>query len=151
MSTPDKRARENRKSKKKRDKAQRRWERREAGPGEIEVTTAEEILGKMRSIDEVMAELEGGGPSRSAAPVPSKLFIGGLSYSTTNASLRAAFEAYGEVLEAVVVMDRDTGQSRGFGFVTMADSKQAPKAIKGMDNTDLDGRNIVVNVATERR
>jgi len=151
MSTPDKRARENRKAQKKREKAQRRWERREQGPGDIPHTTAEEVMGDMRSIDEVMRELEGGSSgARAAASVPTKLFVGGLSYDTTNASLRAAFELHGEVLEASVVTERDTGQSRGFGFVTMSDRKDAPRAIKALDNSDLDGRNIVVNVATER-
>lgn len=153
MSTPDKRARENRKALKKRLKEQRRWERRERGPQEVEVTTAEEIYGQMRSVEEVMVELEGGKSEdgRSAPSVPSKLFVGGLSYGTTKTELRAAFEAYGPVLDAVVITDRNTGHSRGFGFVTMADRKDATRAIKGLDSSDLDGRRIVVNVATERR
>ena len=153
MSTPEKRAREKKKAQKKREKEMRRWEKREQGPGDIEVVSAEDIAGGMRSIEEVMQELEGGGPavSRSAPSVPAKLFVGGLSYSTTNESLRAAFEAFGQVVEAVVITDRDTGRSRGFGFVTMADRKDAPKAINGLDGTELDGRSIVVNVATERR
>lgn len=152
MSTPDKRARENRRAQRKREKAERRWERRAAGPQEVLETTAEEVIGEIRSIEEVMLELEGGGSSaRSAAPVPTKLFVGGLSYDTTSASLRAAFEVYGEVAEAAVITDRDTGRSRGFGFVTMADRKEAPRAIKALDSSDLDGRTIIVNVATERR
>lgn len=153
MSTPDKRARENKRAKKKREKEARRWERRERGSREVTSMTAEEYVGNLRSIDDVMAELEGGGPSggRSAAPVPTKLFVGGLSYDTNNASLRAAFEKFGEVSEAVVITDRDSGRSRGFGFVTMADRKDAPRAIKTLDGSELDGRHIVVNVATERR
>ncbi len=55
------------------------------------------------------------------------------------------------VSEASVVTDRDSGHSRGFGFVTMTDRKDAPRAIETLDGSDLDGRNIVVNVATERR
>ena len=58
---------------------------------------------------------------------------------------------FGEVSDAVVIEDRDTGRSRGFGFVTMADRKDASKAIDAMDGSELDGRTIVVNVATERR
>lgn len=158
MSSPEKRARENRKAKKKREKEQRRWEKRERGASEIEVVTAEEVVGEMRSIEEVMAQLDGGagstargGSDRGAASVPAKLFVGGLSYDTSDDGLKKAFEKYGEVAEAIVITDRDTGRSRGFGFVTMADRKDAPKAIKGLDGTDLDGRTIVVNVATERR
>ncbi len=152
MSTPDKRARENRKAKKKRDKEARRWERRERGTQELEVVSAAEVVGDLRSIEEVMAELEGGGVTSGPAPsVPSKLFVGGLSYDTDNDGLRAAFEEYGEVLDAVVITDRNSGMSRGFGFVTMADKKDAPRAIKGLDGADLDGRRLVVNVATDRR
>lgn len=154
MSTPAKRARENKKARKKQDKAERRRQKREEGPGEIELTTAEEVTGPMRSIEEVMREMQsGGGPSsaRSAAAIPVKLFVGGLSYDTNDESLRKAFEEFGEVLEAVVINDRDTGQSRGFGFVTMADRKDGPKAIKAMDGADLDGRTIAVNVASGRR
>jgi hypothetical protein len=152
MSTPEKRARENRKALRKREKEARRWERRERGPQEVEVVTAEDVTGELRPVEEVMAEILGG-PSqeRSAASVPAKLFVGSLSYETDNRSLRSAFEAFGEVADAVVITDRDTGRSRGFGFVTMADRKDAQIAIKKLDGAELDGRNIVVNVATERR
>lgn len=153
--TPDKRARENKKAKKRREKQMRRWEKREQGTSEIEVVSQEEAMGaNLRSIEEVMAELtgEGGAASdRSAAPIPTKLFVGGLSYDTNSAGLRQAFEKFGEVADAVVITDRDTGRSRGFGFVTMADRKNATKAIDAMDGNDLDGRRIAVNVATDRR
>lgn len=153
--TPDKRARENRKAKKKREKEMRRWEKREQGTSEVEVVSREEaITGNLRSIEEVMAEITGEagpGPDRGAAPMPCKLFIGGLSYDTSSAGLKEAFEAFGEVADAVVITDRDTGRSRGFGFVTMADRKDASKAIDKMDGNDLDGRRIAVNVATDRR
>jgi len=157
MSTPDKRAREKKKAQKKREKEMRRWEKRDRAPEEVEIVSAEEIAGGMRSIEEVMADLEGGDPhtsrsaGRSASTIPTKLFVGGLSYDTTTAGLRKAFEEYGPVSDAAVITDRDTGRSRGFGFVTMADRKDAPKAIKGLDGKELDGRRIVVNVATERR
>lgn len=153
--TPDKRARENKKAKKRREKQMRRWEKREQGTSEIEVVSQEEAMGaNLRSIEEVMAELtgEGGASSdRSAAPIPTKLFVGGLSYDTNSAGLRQAFEKFGEVADAVVITDRDTGRSRGFGFVTMADRKNATKAIDAMDGNELDGRRIAVNVATDRR
>ncbi|PJB48864.1 MAG: RNA-binding protein [Deltaproteobacteria bacterium CG_4_9_14_3_um_filter_63_12] len=79
-----------------------------------------------------------------------KLFVGGLSWGTDNDALRTAFEAHGEVTDAVVISDRDTGRSRGFGFVTYADSNDAQKAISAMDGTELDGRTVNVNLAQER-
>jgi len=77
-----------------------------------------------------------------------KLFVGGLSWNTDDAGLRQAFEAHGTVTEAKVINDRDTGRSRGFGFVTMADG--GDDAIAAMDGTQLDGRAIRVNEAQER-
>ncbi|HEY8431185.1 MAG TPA: RNA-binding protein [Sandaracinaceae bacterium] len=79
-----------------------------------------------------------------------KLFVGGLSWGTTDQGLREAFERFGEVLEAKVVTDRETGRSRGFGFVTFADGQAAGEAIAEMDGTELDGRSINVNEARER-
>jgi hypothetical protein len=79
-----------------------------------------------------------------------KLFVGGLAWATTESSLRQAFERFGEVQEAVVVTDRDTGRSRGFGFVTLSDDTAAQQAMDEMNGADLDGRNLVVNEARER-
>jgi len=82
------------------------------------------------------------------------IYAGNLSYSTDNDSLRAAFEAFGDVQSASVITDRDTGRSKGFGFVEMADQAQAQAAIEGLNGKDLDGRTINVNEArprTERR
>ncbi|KAL4897711.1 hypothetical protein BDV59DRAFT_168405 [Aspergillus ambiguus] len=76
-----------------------------------------------------------------------KLFIGNLSWHTTDESLRAAFEQFGPVHDSVVVKDRDTGRSRGFGFITFGSEEEAQKAIDGMNEAELDGRNIRVNVA----
>ncbi|KAL5982944.1 hypothetical protein ACLOJK_017024 [Asimina triloba] len=70
----------------------------------------------------------------------SKLFVGGLSYGTDDQSLHEAFTTYGEVVEARVIMDRETGRSRGFGFVTFTSSEEAGAAITGMDGKDLHGR-----------
>ncbi|XP_058070424.1 glycine-rich RNA-binding protein 2, mitochondrial-like [Magnolia sinica] len=80
----------------------------------------------------------------------SKLFIGGLSYSTDEQSLREAFTSYGEVIEARVIMDRETGRSRGFGFVNFTSSEEASAAIAAMDGKDLHGRMVRVNYATDR-
>jgi len=79
-----------------------------------------------------------------------KLFVGGLSWGTTDETLSAAFEPYGEILEATVVVDRDTGRSRGFGFVSLADEDAAQRAIEEMDGKELDGRNIRVNEAHDK-
>jgi cold-inducible RNA-binding protein len=79
-----------------------------------------------------------------------KLFVGGLSWGTDDQSLRAAFEAHGTVTDAKVISDRDTGRSRGFGFVTFADASDASAAIAATDGTDLDGRTIRVNVAENK-
>jgi RNA recognition motif-containing protein len=80
----------------------------------------------------------------------SKLFVGNLSYSTTDERIREVFEQYGEVLSATVVRDRATGQSRGFGFVEYGAESAAQTAMESLNGTDLDGRSITVNVARER-
>ena len=79
-----------------------------------------------------------------------RLFIGGLSWNTDDDSLRQAFEAFGEVTDSKVITDRDTGRSRGFGFVTFNDDAAADEAIAKMDGSSLDDRNIRVNEAHER-
>ena len=80
-----------------------------------------------------------------------KLFVGGLSWDTTDASLGQAFETFGEVTEAKVITDRESGRSRGFGFVTFVDDDAATNAISEMDGANLEGRTIRVNEAHERR
>jgi RNA recognition motif-containing protein len=152
MSTSEKRAREDKRDQKQREKDQRRREKRASPRSGPELTTAEEINGNIRSIEEVMASLQGGARvQRSAAPLPTKLFVGSLSDVTKSAGLRAHFEPFGTIAEAVVITDRDTGATRNFGFVTMADRKDAPGAISALHHSELDGHRIVVNVATERR
>ena len=79
-----------------------------------------------------------------------KLFIGGLSWDTTDDGLRQAFASYGEITEAKVITDRDTGRSRGFGFVTFARDEDAKTAISKVDGTSLDGKTIKVNEAQEK-
>lgn len=80
-----------------------------------------------------------------------KLFVGGLSWDTNDESLRGAFGRFGEVLEAKVITDRETGRSRGFGFVTLANANEAEVAVREMDGVTLDGRSIRVNEAQERQ
>jgi cold-inducible RNA-binding protein len=80
-----------------------------------------------------------------------KVFVGGLSWDTNDEGLRTAFAGFGEVVEAKVITDRDTGRSRGFGFVTFADANASQAAIAAMDGKQLDGRNIRVSEAQERR
>ena len=79
-----------------------------------------------------------------------KLFVGGLAWATDDNSLRDAFAEFGTVTEASVIMERDTGRSRGFGFVTFADADSANSAIKGLDGQELDGRSIRVNLAEDK-
>ena len=80
-----------------------------------------------------------------------KLFVGSLSWNTDDAGLRAAFEEFGEVTEAKVITERDTGRSRGFGFVTFSDPAAADVAIETMNDRELDGRPIRVNEAHDKR
>ena len=80
-----------------------------------------------------------------------KLFVGGLSWGTDDAGLREAFEVHGTVDEAKVITDRDSGRSRGFGFVTFEDESDAQTAIDKMNGTELDGRTLNVNVAQDKR
>jgi len=78
------------------------------------------------------------------------IYVGNLAYSVTDDDLREAFAAFGEVERASVIMDRDTGRSKGFGFVEMPDDAQAQAAIDGMNEKDLSGRAIRVNEAKPR-
>lgn len=79
-----------------------------------------------------------------------KLFVGGLAWATTDDGLRAAFERFGPLSEAKVINDRDTGRSRGFGFVTFEAPADAAQAMEEMDGTELDGRSLRVSEAQER-
>ncbi|KAJ0953332.1 putative RNA recognition motif domain, nucleotide-binding alpha-beta plait domain superfamily [Helianthus annuus] len=80
----------------------------------------------------------------------SKLFVGGLSYQTDDYSLKEAFSGFGEVVEARVITDRESGRSRGFGFVNYTSEDSASDAMKAMDGQELNGRSIRVSLATER-
>jgi RNA recognition motif-containing protein len=79
-----------------------------------------------------------------------KLYVGNLSYSVTNRDLEAIFAEYGTVESANVIMDRDTGRSKGFGFVEMGTEQQARSAISGLHGKDFEGRDLTVNEARPR-
>ena len=76
-----------------------------------------------------------------------KLYVGGLAYSVTDDELSKLFSEHGKVTSANVIKDRDSGQSKGFGFVEMDDAKEAQSAIKELNGKDVSGRSIIVNQA----
>ena len=78
------------------------------------------------------------------------IYVGNLSYDVDDSALRALFEPYGEVRSAKVIMDRDTGRSRGFGFVEMINDDEAQQAIEALNGSDSGGRRLTVNVARPR-
>ncbi len=79
-----------------------------------------------------------------------KIYVGNLSFNTRDADLEHAFAAFGTVVSASVIMDRDTNRSKGFGFVEMDDAEDAKRAIADLDGTNLQDRNIKVNEAKPR-
>lgn len=79
-----------------------------------------------------------------------RIYVGNLSFSSTEDSIRAAFEPHGTVESVNIVTDRDTGRSRGFAFVEMPNDAEATKAISALDGADLDGRDLKVNEARPR-
>jgi cold-inducible RNA-binding protein len=79
-----------------------------------------------------------------------KLFVGNLSFNTTENDLQDAFAAHGTVTEANLMMDRATGRPRGFGFITMSSDEEAQKAVEALNGTSLDGRALTVNIAKPR-
>jgi len=82
--------------------------------------------------------------------MPSKLYVGNLAYSVSNSDLEELFSKVGQVQSAAVIMDKISGQSKGFGFVEMASAEEATKAIQQFNETELKGRNIKVNEAKPR-
>jgi RNA recognition motif-containing protein len=79
-----------------------------------------------------------------------KLYVGNLSYETSEASIRTAFEAHGEVASVNLITDRDSGRPKGFGFVEMGSADEAQKAKGALDGTEMDGRSLKVDVAKEQ-
>nr|GMC49228.1 glycine-rich RNA-binding protein-like [Ipomoea batatas] len=86
----------------------------------------------------------------ASADVEFRCFVGGLAWATTERTLDDAFGQYGEILESKIINDRETGRSRGFGFVTFKDEHAMRDAIEAMNGQSLDGRNITVNEAQSR-
>ncbi|XP_073005147.1 glycine-rich RNA-binding protein GRP1A-like [Typha latifolia] len=84
------------------------------------------------------------------AEVEYRCFVGGLAWATDDRALEEAFKPYGEILESKIINDRETGRSRGFGFVTFANEQSMREAIEGMNGKNLDGRSITVNEAQSR-
>ena len=80
----------------------------------------------------------------------SNLYVGNLTFNTTTADLETLFAAHGDVTKAQVITDRDTGRSRGFGFVEMESQEGANTAISALNGKDLDGRDLTVSIAKER-
>ena len=80
-----------------------------------------------------------------------KLFVGNISWNVDDAKLNEVFSECGTVVEAVIIKDRQTGRSRGFGFVTMSTKEEADKAIEMLNQKDVDGRPITVSIAQERQ
>ena len=78
------------------------------------------------------------------------IYVGNLSYNTTDDQLREAFEAYGQVTSATVIKDKYSGRSRGFGFVEMPSNEEAQAAIVGLNGAEMDGRSLTVNEARPR-
>lgn len=79
-----------------------------------------------------------------------KIYVGNLSYSTTEETLREQFASHGEVGDVTILNDRETGRSRGFGFVEMPNDNEAEAAIEAINGVDLDGRDLTVNKARPR-
>ncbi|XP_027353975.1 glycine-rich RNA-binding, abscisic acid-inducible protein-like isoform X3 [Abrus precatorius] len=86
----------------------------------------------------------------ASAEIEFRCFVGGLAWATDNDALEKAFSSFGEIVESKVINDRETGRSRGFGFVTFATEQAMKDAIEGMNGQNLDGRNITVNEAQSR-
>ena len=80
-----------------------------------------------------------------------RIYVGNLPYDTTAEELRAVFEAHGTVSDTAIIMDRQTGRSRGFGFVEMSDDSQGQQAIEALNGTEIGERRVVVNEARPQR
>lgn len=116
----------------------------------FQTPTEVQIQSESRAAPDGLAAGHGAGAVRRRASMGKKLFVGGLAWATTDDGLRAAFEKFGDIVEARVITDRDTGRSRGFGFVSFADDAAASRAVEEMNGAELDGRNIRVDEAHDR-
>lgn len=106
-------------------------------------------------VDDLPEPVEDDGPGSAPGPAPvhedRKLFVGNLSWDTSDVTLSAAFEAFGTVVDARVIFDRYSGKSRGFGFVEFEDPASAQEALAQMNGMDVDGRAIRVDRANRKQ
>ena len=148
-----KRQRESERDRKKKDKQERlmRNRNRPAGSGDnLELDPSAIDANKLPEIPLEQIEIGVAARPRHNRTGPTKLFVGGLSWDTTTEDLRTAFAKFGVVSDVAVVLDRATGRSRGFGFVTFELAADAGEAIKAMNGAELDGRTLKVNAAEAR-
>ena len=80
-----------------------------------------------------------------------KLFVGGIAWATTEEQLREVFAEHGEIKDLIIIKDRETGRSKGYGFVTMADEESGKNAMEQINGKEIDGRTLRVDEATERK
>jgi RNA recognition motif-containing protein len=143
-----KRQREATRDRKKKDKEERLARNRAMRAQGIDPSGGDEApsaLPEVKLEDIIISGVAPRGPKGSNGP--RKMFVGGLSWETTSQELNEAFAKFGPVAEAIVMLDRNTGRSRGFGFVTFEDPLNAAAAMKELDGSQLDGRTIRVNPA----
>jgi cold-inducible RNA-binding protein len=148
-----KRNREASRDLKKRQKAERLRRNREMRARGIDPDLPDPSVEPEAALPEVKLEdvaISVASQSRRANFGPVKLFVGGFGPTTTAADLRTFFSRFGEIVDAIVVPNRSTGQSRGFGFVSYQSSAAADEAIKGMNGVELDGHPLRVNRAEAR-
>jgi hypothetical protein len=144
-----KRQREAERDRKKKDKQERlRRNRAMRGSGGDASDVAEPELLPEVKLEDIVIGVAAQPRRNTIGPV--KLFVGGLSWNTTSDELRLAFSKFGPIQEATVIMDRTTGRSRGFGFVSFENAADASEAVKAMNGADLDGRQLKVNNAESR-
>ena len=145
-----KREREATRDRKKKEKEER-LRRNRAAPrsqdpnSNIDYSAGQQHLPEVKLEDIIVSGVAPRGPKGSNGPT--KLFVGGLSWDTEDEALKAAFSRFGALREATVVADRDTGRSRGFGFVTFENPADAAQAARQMNGAELDGRTLRVNPA----
>lgn len=144
-----KREREATRDRKKKEKEERlrrnRALRAQGIDSDIDTSSSREQYAEVKLEDINISGVAPRGPKGSNGPT--KLFVGGLSWDTEGEQLREAFSRFGALREATVVADRDTGRSRGFGFVTFENPADAAVAARQMNGAELDGRTLRVNPA----
>jgi len=153
--TQAKRGREAERDRKRQEKQERARQRRADGGDGVPIGSVADIQSAAfnEHVEGVLADgtvLNGRENDTQSSGQPCRLFVGGLGWDTTADDLRKLFAAAGGVVDVIIMLDRDTGDSRGFGFVTMADRRSATKAMRELSGYELDGRSIRIDMATER-